>query len=71
MNQIALTDLEILKGGGVAAFHDYFCPPFGPESGGGVAALKTAKMTFFGKIFRPKGGGGCNSRNPSPRSANG
>ena len=41
--------------GGGAAFHDYFCPPFGPERGGGVAALKWPKITLFGNIFRPKG----------------
>ena len=31
---------------------------------GWLQPLKMAKMTFFGKIFRAKEGGGCNPRNP-------
>ena len=37
---------------------------------GGCSPKNGQKMTFFGKIYRPKGGGGCNPRNPPPRSAN-
>ena len=50
-------DLEFfLKGGGErgAAFHDYFCSPFGPERRGCIL-----KLTLFGKIFRRRGVNFC------------
>ena len=56
------------KGGGVAASHDFFCPPFGPERGG-FAALKIVKNDLFWIKFSDQSGG-CNPRNPPPRSAN-
>ena len=52
------------KGEGVAASHDYFCPPFGLERGD--AAPKWPEMTFLGKHFLPKEGVGYNPHKPSP-----
>ena len=37
---------------------------------GGCSPKNCQKGPFWGKIFRPKGGGGWNPRNPPPKSAN-
>ena len=54
---------NVLKGW-VAAFHDHFCPPFGPERG--AAALKMAKNDIFLVKFSDQRGGGVQPQQPSP-----
>ena len=71
-NSNAKADLKFLGvgGWGVAASHAIYFPTFGQERGG-IAALKIVKKKCTGgvKIVRPKGG--CNPRNPLPKSTKG